>query len=106
MNTNELDLLHVMNSVEAHHSQKNLAEEVGYSVGKVNYILKALVDKGFLKMENFVKSENKKGYRYFLTPEGLREKIKLTEAYIQIKKREYEALQESLEADKKKMDQL
>lgn len=102
-NTDPFDLLHVMQNVEKHASQKSLAEEVGYSVGKVNYILKALMDKGFLKIDNFIKSDNKKGYRYLLTPEGLREKISLTEAYIEIKKNEYIALQKSLQDDKRKM---
>jgi len=104
MNTGEFDLLHVMNEVEQHHSQKSLADSVGYSVGKVNYILKALAEKGFIKIENFLKSDNKKGYRYLLTQEGLKQKISLTEAYIEIKQREYEELQESLATDKAKLN--
>ena len=102
-NTDPFDMLNVMQKVEQHASQKSLAQEVGYSVGKVNYILKALIDKGFLKIENFIKSDNKKGYRYILTRQGLQEKISLTEAYISIKKNEYETLQESLERDKQKI---
>lgn len=58
--TNPFDLLHVMQKVEAHNTQKSLADEVGYSVGKVNYILKALIDKGFIKIDNFIKSDKKK----------------------------------------------
>ncbi len=104
-NTDPLDVLYVLQKVEAHGSQQSLADEVGYSVGKVNYILKALVAKGLVKMENFVKSEHKKGYRYLLTTEGIREKIALTEAYIKIKKMEYEALQRSLEEDMKRIKQ-
>lgn len=104
-NTDPFDVLHVLQNVEAHGSQQSLADEVGYSVGKVNYILKALVAKGLVKMENFVKAESKKGYRYLLTSEGIREKIALTEAYIKIKKAEYEALQRSLEEDKKRIEQ-
>ncbi|MBN2895954.1 MAG: MarR family EPS-associated transcriptional regulator [Campylobacterales bacterium] len=102
-NTDPFDVLHVLQNVEAHHSQQSLADEVGYSVGKVNYILKALIAKGLVKMENFVKSENKKGYRYLLTGEGIREKIALTEAYIKIKKSEYEALQRSLQEDQERI---
>ncbi|MEA1920946.1 MAG: MarR family EPS-associated transcriptional regulator, partial [Campylobacterota bacterium] len=91
--TDPYDLLHVMQKVESHANQKSLAEEVGYSVGKVNYILKALMDKGFIKIDNFIKADSKKGYRYLLTKEGILEKVALTEAYIKIKKAEYEALQ-------------
>ncbi len=101
--TDPFDVLHVLQNVESHSSQQSLADEVGYSVGKVNYILKALVAKGLVKMENFVKSEQKKGYRYLLTSEGIREKIALTEAYIKIKKMEYETLQRSLAEDKERI---
>jgi len=101
--TDSLDLLHVMENVEKHASQKSLADEVGYSVGKVNYILKALIDKGFIKIENFIKSDNKKAYKYLLTKEGISEKMALTESYIKIKKTEYEALQKSLQEDKQKI---
>jgi len=102
--TDPFDLLHVMQKVEKHPTQKSLADEVGYSVGKVNYILKALTEKGFIKIENFIKSDNKKGYRYLLTRKGIIEKVSLTEAYIEIKKNEYKALQKSLEEDKRKLD--
>jgi len=102
--TEPSDLLQVMQKVEVCRSQKELAEAVGFSVGKVNYVLKALLAKGLIKAENFVKSKHKRSYDYLLTPKGLREKIVLTEKYIAIKKREYEALQQSLEADKNKAD--
>jgi EPS-associated MarR family transcriptional regulator len=96
----EIDHLRVMEHIEACSTQKELAEEVGFSVGKVNYVIKALLEKGYVKMDRFVKSKNKKAYRYLLTANGLKKKIRLTEAYIEIKKREYEALQKSLERDK------
>jgi len=100
--TEQIDHLHVMQKVETCHSQKELADEVGFSVGKVNYIIKALLAKGFIKAENFVKSPNKRAYKYILTSYGLRTKISLTEQYIVIKKQEYEKLQESLHLDKQR----
>lgn len=99
INTDQIDYLHVMQNLETSTSQKELADKVGFSVGKVNYVIKALLEKGFVKAENFTKSSNKKAYRYILTFDGLKNKIALTEKYIAIKKREYEALQESLALD-------
>ena len=101
INTDQIDYLHVMQRVEDATSQKELASEVGFSVGKVNYVIKALLEKGFIKAENFVKSSNKRAYKYVITPDGLKNKILLTEKYIAIKKLEYEKLQESLETDRK-----
>ena len=100
--TEQIDHLHVMQKVEECHSQKELADEVGFSVGKVNYIIKALLEKGFIKAETFVKSSNKRAYKYLLTSDGLKKKILLTEKYIAIKKHEYEKLQESLVLDKQR----
>ncbi|MEA3521805.1 MAG: MarR family EPS-associated transcriptional regulator [Campylobacterota bacterium] len=102
INTDQIDLLHVMQKVEDITSQKELAEKVGFSVGKVNYVIKALLEKGYIKVENFVKSSNKRAYKYILTSDGLRNKITLTEKYIAIKKREYESLEENLELDKQR----
>ncbi len=102
INTEQIDYLYVMQKVENSTSQKELANDVGFSVGKVNYVIKALLEKGFIKAENFVKSSNKKAYKYVLTSDGLKNKISLTEKYISIKKLEYERLQESLELDMKR----
>ena len=102
INTNQLDYLHIMQKVEKATSQKALADEVGFSVGKVNYVIKALLEKGYVKAGNFVKSSNKRAYKYALTPDGLKNKISLTEKYIAIKREEYERLQESLELDKRR----
>jgi EPS-associated MarR family transcriptional regulator len=66
-------------------------------VGKVNYVIKALVEKGFVKIDNFFANKNKNQYRYLLTPEGVSEKITLTEKFIKRKKAEYEQLQHELE---------
>ena len=85
-------------------SQKTFAQNLGYSVGKVNYILKSLIEKGFIKTERFVNSDNKLQYKYLLTEKGIKEKIKLTEKFIQIKKSEYDELQQDLQNYKKELD--
>ena len=99
MHQEELTLC-VLRKSETIKSQPSLAKELGYSVGKINYILKALIKKGLIKSENFANSKNKKNYRYLLTPEGIEEKIKLTEKFISRKKDEYKELQSELEAMK------
>ena len=78
-------------------NQTTLASRLGFSVGKTNYVLKAVIDKGLLKAERFVTSDNKLAYRYVLTPNGLQERIRLTEKYIALKKQEYEQLSAELE---------
>ena len=102
--TSPSDLLHVLQHIETITSQKELAQEVGFSVGKTNYVVKSLLEKGFIKIEKFVKSSNKRSYGYLLTTNGLRRKIELTEKYIEIKKYEYETLQSILEKDRKKAE--
>lgn len=94
---NEEAVLKILRLTDKVVTQKSIAQEIGYSVGKVNYILKALVDKGFIKVENFANSTQKKNYKYLLTKQGIEEKIKLTEKFIERKKREYEELQSELE---------
>ena len=93
---NELHL-NVLRKVELVDDQKTLAYELGFSVGKINYILKSLIEKGLIKTERFLKSDNKKGYKYLLTPAGIETKISLTKTYIDIKKREYEELMHEIE---------
>ena len=77
-------------------NQTKLSNELEISVGKVNYILKALIDKGFMKIENFATHKNKKQYKYLLTAKGIDEKITLTKKFIKRKKDEYEQLQREL----------
>lgn len=100
------EALEVLRHAENHSSQSTLANEIGYSVGKVNYILKALIEKGLIKAERFAKSENKKGYSYLLTAEGIKHKLHLTEKFVQIKKREYDELQAELEKLKREVDDI
>ena len=78
-------------------SQRDLAKEMGVSLGKANYCLKALMDKGWLKARNFKNSNNKIAYAYVLTPKGVSEKAKLTTRFLQRKVREYEMLKGEIE---------
>jgi EPS-associated MarR family transcriptional regulator len=80
-------------------SQKSLAKEIGFSVGKINYVLNALIEKGLIKSENFITSENKRKYKYLLTEKGIQEKMQLTRKFITKKKAEFEELQRDLAAD-------
>jgi EPS-associated MarR family transcriptional regulator len=66
-------------------TQREIASRLGLSVSAVNYVLKALVEKGMVKVENFTASKNKFGYVYLLTPTGVTEKLRLTGAFIQRK---------------------
>ncbi len=78
-------------------SQRELASQLGISLGKVNYCLKALIDKGLLKASNFRNSKNKLAYMYLLTPSGIEEKASITMRFLKIKIQEYEALQREIE---------
>jgi EPS-associated MarR family transcriptional regulator len=79
-------------------SQRDLARELGISVGRANYCLRALIDKGLVKANNFKNNQNKKAYMYLLTPQGIAEKMRVTADFLQIKMNEYEALQREIEA--------
>ena len=80
------------------HSQREIASDLGVSVGVVNYCLRALVDKGQVKVRNFRASNNKLRYAYILTPSGIAEKTRLTAGFLRRKKAEYEALKAEIEA--------
>ena len=73
-------------------SQRELARELGISLGKANYCLQALVRKGWIKVANFRNSQHKAAYMYLLTPHALEQKASLTMRFLQVKVREYEAL--------------
>ena len=77
-------------------SQRELAEELGFSLGKLNYCLKALKNKGLIKMKNFEKNPNKINYIYVLTPKGIAEKTKLTINFMKAKMQEYDELKKEL----------
>ena len=82
---------------DANLTQRQLSEELGISLGKVNYCLKSLIQKGFVKINNFKNSNHKLQYSYLLTPTGIEEKTKLTIEFLKVKTKEYEALKEELE---------
>ena len=78
-------------------TQRQLAALMGVSLGKANYVLRALVDKGLVKAERFNNSQDKLAYAYLLTPLGLAQKAALTRGYLQRKTAEYEALRDEIE---------
>ena len=77
-------------------SQRDLAKELGFSLGKLNYCLKALQKKGFVKIKNFKKNPKKLNYFYILTPAGIAEKTKLTINFMKRKMEEYDELKKEL----------
>ena len=77
-------------------TQRELANELGFSLGKLNYCLKALKNKGLVKIKNFEKNPNKINYIYVLTPKGIAEKTKLTINFMKRKMKEYEELKKEL----------
>ena len=78
-------------------SQRHLAERLGVSLGKANYLLKALLDQGYIKAGNFLRAEDKLKYVYLLTPEGIGAKLRLTRDYLARKEQEYVAMQVEIE---------
>lgn len=87
-----------------HMSQRELAQAMGVSLGKLNYCLKALVTKGFVKLENFRRTEDKRVYAYLLTPNGIEEKARVTVAFLQRKLAEYEAIRGEIEELRKEVE--
>ena len=85
-------------------TQRELAAAMGVSLGKVNYCLKALVDKGLVKMGNFRSNPNKGAYAYLLTPEGVQEKARVTVRFLHRKMAEYDALQKEIAALRREVD--
>lgn len=78
-------------------TQRELAQRLKVSLGKINYFVNALIDKGIIEAKNFKNSRNKLSYMYMLTPEGIRIKLQLIQKFLEWKTREYERLKEELE---------
>ena len=78
-------------------NQRSLAESLGVSLGKANYVIRALLARGLVTMENVSRNPNRLGYAYLLTPKGLTEKAKLTRRFLQRKVEEYEQLQQEID---------
>ncbi len=88
-------------------TQRQLANELNVSLGKINYCLSALIEKGHIKVRNFTNSNHKAAYAYLLTPRGLKEKAKVTLRFLERKKQEYEQLKieiEQLDQEVKRQD--
>ena len=77
-------------------TQRQLAEALGVSLGKTHYLVKSLIDVGWVKLDNFQKSDNKWGYTYLLTPKGIAEKAAITARFLVRKQREYNELLEEI----------
>ncbi len=82
-------------------TQRQIANHLGLSLGKINYLIKALLEKGVVKVDNFKRSDNKLGYLYLLTPEGVERKRKLTLLFIQRKSEEFDKLKAELSRTEK-----
>lgn len=78
-------------------TQREMARKLGVSLGKTNYCLRALLSRGFVKVQNFRQNSNKRGYMYLLTPEGVAAKTTLTRHFLARKREEYDALRLELE---------
>lgn len=85
-------------------TQRELAAELGVSVGKANYVLAALIEKGLIKARNFKNSRNKIAYAYYLTPSGIEEKARTTVSFLKRKMHEYEQMKREIEELKQEME--
>lgn len=85
-------------------TQREIAERLGVSTSGLNYCLNALIDKGWVKVQNFSQSKNKFGYIYVLTPQGIVEKVTLTGRFLKRKQAEYEALKAEIEGLTQELD--
>ena len=94
-NQDHFNVLRKINS-KPKSTQRELAEELGFSLGKLNYCLQSLKDKGFVKIKNFKKNPNKINYIYVLTPKGISEKSKLTINFMKRKMEEYDELKKEI----------
>ena len=98
MNKKTSDIFEILRKIvkDPSSTQRDLANELNLSLGKVNYCIKALIDKGLIKINNFKKNPNKINYIYVLTPKGIRQKTKLTIDFMNRKIKEYEDLKKEL----------
>tara|TARA_Y100000741_G_C17789554_1_gene369289 strand:+ start:124 stop:429 length:306 start_codon:yes stop_codon:yes gene_type:complete len=96
---NNQDQFEVLRKIKSkpNSSQRAMASELGFSLGKLNYCLKSLKEKGLIKIKNFKKNPNKLGYVYILTPKGVSEKTKLTLNFMKRKMKEYDELKSEIE---------
>ena len=90
--------LELLRLLEQHpeYSQRQLAVALGVSLGKTHYLLKALLGKGWVKAQNFQRSDHKLGYLYVLTPQGVRQRLQLTQSFLVRKEHEYDMLKSQI----------
>ena len=100
-----LDLLRRLES-NPKYTQRELSQEMDVSLGKVNYCMKKLTEKGWIKLTNFTHNPNKIGYAYLLTPKGIEEKGSLTISFLRKKMEEYEMLKEEISILKQDTEKL
>ncbi|HZM35507.1 MAG TPA: MarR family EPS-associated transcriptional regulator [Burkholderiales bacterium] len=84
-------------------SQRQVAEALGISVGKTNFCLRALLDRGLVKVRNFRDSQNKMAYAYYLTPKGAQEKVRTTALFLQRRLKEYQEIEREIEQLKREV---
>ena len=106
--TNHLEMektLHILKDIENNPqiTQRELAHKLDISLGKINFLINALMNKGVIKAKNFKNSKNKLAYMYLLTPEGIKWKIELTYKFFQWKTQQYERLKKEIEYYKKEV---
>ena len=85
-------------------TQRILVEELDFSLGKVNYLIKALTEKGIIKLKSFKSSRKKAGYLYLLTPKGIKKKAEITRTFLKQKLEEYDKLQEEIKMLKMRLE--
>ena len=85
-------------------TQRELSTRLGLSLGKINFLVKAMIKKGFIKADNFKNSQNKIAYLYYLTPMGLEEKAKITYRFLKRKMEEYEKLEAEIQQLREEVD--
>ena len=100
-----LDLLRKI-ELNPEYTQRELSKEMDVSLGKVNYCIKKLTEKGWIKLTNFKQNPNKVGYAYLLTPRGIEEKTKLTFSFLKRKIKEYEILKDEINKLKEDIEQI
>jgi EPS-associated MarR family transcriptional regulator len=100
--TAHYQILHLIET-KSEISQRDLAKALGVSLGKTHYLLKALLGKGLVKMDNFRRSDNKLAYAYVLTPEGIAARLELARNFLRFKESEYEALRGEIDQLKQEL---
>jgi len=98
--SNKQSQYQILKSLEQdpNYTQRQLSKDLDLSLGKVNYCLKSIAEKGFVKIGNFKNNKNKGQYSYLLTPKGIEEKARMTVEFIKIKTQEYEQLKDEIES--------